>query len=79
MPNEYPVKFLVCIWEFSLYPKIYCYDFYKNKIIEGSQVAGDAEAMIIIDPFVKTDLDDMTFERSGIWRSFYCKRFVQRI
>ncbi|MFS0560496.1 hypothetical protein AB1K91_07130 [Terribacillus sp. 179-K 1B1 HS] len=62
LPNEYDVKFLVCIWEFSLYPRIYCYDSYENRIIEGSQVAGDEEAMYIIHPFVKTDLDDMTFQ-----------------
>jgi hypothetical protein len=62
VPNDYDVKFIVCNWENSLFPRIYSYSSSENKIIEGSQVAGDDEVMNIIYPYVKTDLDDMSFK-----------------
>lgn len=62
-PHDYDVNFLLCEWKNKVTPKIYGYNSETNKINKGSQVLGDDEAMPIIYPYVKTDIDDMTFEQ----------------
>ncbi|MGE7713239.1 hypothetical protein [Priestia megaterium] len=62
-PYNYKINFLLCKWKNQDTPKIYCYSSESKSIEEGSQVSGDNEAMPIISPYLKTNIEDMSFEQ----------------